>query len=265
MNYHIANGRVVLSATPTRSIEGSEAWIAENLNTIKALLKQSGAVKITGLNWQAAEHFHRLYRQLIAQPIQYSEKATPRTRLHHNVFTSTDLPAIQNIALHNENSYTNRFPGKLLFGCLQPPESGGETTTCDMRQVYAQMTDELKQKFAKGWHRFENAGPRTVDKGIHDCGYDCALGQSSRVRGASVSRGATPPDRAEEAEHTLLLTMARRRQRGRSRPPGGGRVVGSGPLTPWQISWQVPTLRFPEVHHLIAALRRCRVGCLRRD
>ncbi|MEV7280932.1 TauD/TfdA family dioxygenase [Streptomyces sp. NPDC093111] len=127
-------------------------WLTARRADIQAELHRSGAVLLRGLPMTDAETFAEARDALIATRAGYKEKATPRTDFGEGVFSSTDLPAIQPIRLHNENSYTLDFPGVLLFGCVTAPETGGATTVGDMRRALALLPDELVARFTEaGW------------------------------------------------------------------------------------------------------------------
>ncbi|MGW8365125.1 TauD/TfdA family dioxygenase [Streptomyces wedmorensis] len=128
------------------------AWLTARRADIQAELHRSGAVMLRGLPVTDAASFAEARDALIATRAGYKEKATPRTDFGEGVFSSTDLPAIQPIRLHNENSYTLDFPGVLLFGCVTAPETGGATTVGDMRRALALLPEELVARFTEaGW------------------------------------------------------------------------------------------------------------------
>ncbi|PWV45669.1 TauD/TfdA family dioxygenase [Nocardiopsis sp. L17-MgMaSL7] len=119
---------------------------------ITAELTSAGSVLVRGLPVQDAAAFGRVRDVLLPQPAAYKEKATPRTDFGGGVFSSTDLPAIQPIRLHNENSYTLDFPGTLLFCCVVAPDKGGATTVGDMREVLELVPEDLRRRFEEhGW------------------------------------------------------------------------------------------------------------------
>ncbi|MFG2594487.1 TauD/TfdA family dioxygenase [Streptomyces sp. NPDC048462] len=146
-------GKPVIVHTPEfATMAEATAWLAAQRPAIQAELHRSGAVMLRGLPVADAATFAQARDALIAERAGYKEKATPRTDFGEGVFSSTDLPAIQPIRLHNENSYTLDFPGVLLFGCVTAPETGGATTIGDMRAALAQLPPELTARFAEaGW------------------------------------------------------------------------------------------------------------------
>ncbi|MGW1468145.1 TauD/TfdA family dioxygenase [Streptomyces sp. NPDC002308] len=146
-------GKPAIVRTPEfATMAEATAWLASQRPAIQAELHRSGAVMLRGLPVTDAATFARARDALIAERAGYKEKATPRTDFGEGVFSSTDLPAVQPIRLHNENSYTLDFPGVLLFGCVTAPETGGATTVGDMRRALAELPPELTARFAEaGW------------------------------------------------------------------------------------------------------------------
>ncbi|WP_327250868.1 TauD/TfdA family dioxygenase [Streptomyces sp. NBC_01244] len=146
-------GKPVVVRTPAGAdLETAVAWLNAHRGDIQAELHRSGAVLLRGLPVSDAASFAAARDALIQERAGYKEKATPRTDFGEGVFSSTDLPAVQPIRLHNENSYTLDFPGVLLFGCVIAPEEGGATTVGDMREALRLLPPELVERFARaGW------------------------------------------------------------------------------------------------------------------
>ncbi|MDB1085972.1 TauD/TfdA family dioxygenase [Streptomyces sp. ACA25] len=143
---------VVVHAPRHDTLEEAVGWLTAHRAAIRQELHRSGAVLLRGLPVEDAAGFARARDAIIERQAGYKEKATPRTDFGEGVFSSTDLPAIQPIRLHNENSYTLDFPGVLLFGCVTAPEEGGATTVGDMREALRLMPPRLRERFAEaGW------------------------------------------------------------------------------------------------------------------
>lgn len=133
-------------------LEPALAWLAENQALLRRDLLSSGSLMIRGMPVGDPAAFAQVRDVLMPQRAGYKEKATPRTDFGEGVFSSTDLPAVQPIRLHNENSYTLDFPGTLLFGCLVAPEEGGATTVGDMREALRLIPPDLLARFEEfGW------------------------------------------------------------------------------------------------------------------
>jgi alpha-ketoglutarate-dependent taurine dioxygenase len=91
--------------------------------------------------------------------MQYTEGATPRTELGDKVYTSTEYPADEAIALHNELTYVTTWPAKIWFCCLQPAEQRGETPIADVRNVLKRIDPQILERFIeKQWMLVRNFG-----------------------------------------------------------------------------------------------------------
>jgi alpha-ketoglutarate-dependent taurine dioxygenase len=142
----------IVHAPRAASMEAAVEWLAEHRTALRAELSRSGALMVRGLPIGDAAAFARVRDVMMSRRAGYKEKATPRTDFGEGVFSSTDLPAVQPIRLHNENSYTLDFPGMLLFGCVIAPEEGGATTVGDMRQALRMVPAAIRDRFARyGW------------------------------------------------------------------------------------------------------------------
>jgi alpha-ketoglutarate-dependent taurine dioxygenase len=79
--------------------------------------------------------------------LEYKERSTPRTAIGKYVYTSTEYPSEQSIALHNEFSYGMSWPMRICFFCLEAPLTGGETPIADCRKVYELLDPEIRGRF----------------------------------------------------------------------------------------------------------------------
>jgi alpha-ketoglutarate-dependent taurine dioxygenase len=128
------------------------AWLGANRVAIRTELLHHGAVLLRGLPVRAPQQFAEIRDLIVSRRASYREKATPRSDYGADVYSSTDLPPMQAIRLHNENSYTLEFPGMLLFCCLAAPDEGGATTVADVRRILAELPADLVGRFRRhGW------------------------------------------------------------------------------------------------------------------
>jgi alpha-ketoglutarate-dependent taurine dioxygenase len=83
--------------------------------------------------------------------MEYVDGNSPRTKLDSGVYTSTEYPPEYFISLHNELSYSLRWPDRLFFCCVTAPEQGGETPLVDSRTLLRELPNSLVNDFrAKG-------------------------------------------------------------------------------------------------------------------
>lgn len=113
-------------------------------------LLEHGALLFRGFRMAHLEDFARFAREVSPERSDYLYRSTPRTLLADRIFTASEYPPAQEIALHNENAYQRIWPLKIAFCCLQPAPSGGETPIADMRKVSAALgqglLDELESR-----------------------------------------------------------------------------------------------------------------------
>jgi hypothetical protein len=93
------------------------AWCRDNRPPIAQRLQQHGAILFRGFGVHTPELLERVVEAVSGELLEYRERSTPRSQVHHNVYTSTDYPPDQSIFPHNENSYQSTFPLKLFFCC----------------------------------------------------------------------------------------------------------------------------------------------------
>lgn len=134
-------------------------WIAGNLNFIAPHLFKHGGLLFRGFNLNGLTDFDEFLAATKVELMHYLESATPRTALKDRIYTSTEYPPSQSIALHNELSTSTTFPMKIWFLCIEPAEEGGETPIADVRKVFARLDPVIRDRFMqKGWMLVRNYG-----------------------------------------------------------------------------------------------------------
>lgn len=124
-------------------------WANKNRDHLEKKVLQHGAVLLRGFGVESLEQFNEVISALSPGALEYMFRASPRTRVGGNIYTSTDYPADQMIFPHNEHSYSPRFPSRLFFYCHQPSLTGGETPIGSNRKIMASIRPEIRAKFRK--------------------------------------------------------------------------------------------------------------------
>jgi alpha-ketoglutarate-dependent taurine dioxygenase len=88
--------------------------------------------------------------------LPYVQGNSPRTKIGDNVYTSTEYPPEFTISMHNELSYADHWPARLLFYCQVPPESGGATPVVDGAGWLRSLPAEISNAFAPGLRYTQN-------------------------------------------------------------------------------------------------------------
>jgi hypothetical protein len=130
------------------------------------LLLEKGAIKFRGVYIDSLNSFQRIVDSISDRFLNYIDGNSPRTRLSGNVYTSTEYDASQRITMHNELSYSAKWPARLFFSCLQPAETGGETLLADSRQILKKMDKAIVEEvmargitYIRNLHGGEGLGP----------------------------------------------------------------------------------------------------------
>lgn len=143
------------------SVEGVDLaeWASLNMDYIESRLLDNGAILFRGFDLETREDMERILKSISLRPMRYLEGATPRTELSDQVYTSTEYPSAQSIALHNELNYVTTWPMKIIFFCVSPAPRGGETPIADVRKVYLRIAREIRERFIeRGWMLVRNFG-----------------------------------------------------------------------------------------------------------
>jgi alpha-ketoglutarate-dependent taurine dioxygenase len=93
---------------------------------------------------------------LLPTRLAYVHGNSPRSKVGHNVYTSTEYPPQLTISMHNELSYAARWPSRLLFFCEQAPQAGGATPVVDGTRWLDSLDGEVRSAFAGGVRYTQN-------------------------------------------------------------------------------------------------------------
>jgi len=127
-----------------------DAWLSANAEHVRGMLLQQGALLVRGLPVLASKKLEKVLTTLFDAPLlEYSHRSTPRTKIRGHIYTSTEYPATETIPLHNEHSYTQRWPMQIAFHCVKPADSGGATPIADSRKVYEGIPPGIRDNFAE--------------------------------------------------------------------------------------------------------------------
>ncbi|WP_193197120.1 non-ribosomal peptide synthetase [Nostoc sp. MG11] len=152
-------GNVPLVITPKFSDLNLPIWAENNQAFIINNLSKSGGILFRGFAINQKEDFEQFVSAVCPQLMPYTESSTPRTKLSEKVYTSTEFPADQTIALHNESSYASTYPMKIWFCCIEPANQGGETPIADVRKVFQRIHPQIRERFQeRGWMLVRNYG-----------------------------------------------------------------------------------------------------------
>jgi len=125
------------------------SWLTQHRDHLRGLLRDHGCLLLRAAA-DDIESFGAAVKTFGGGMLEYTERSTPRTAVSGNIYTSTDYPADQPILLHNENSYSDRWPERLHFYCDVVPAVGGATPIADSRAVLSLLPADVRKRFAAG-------------------------------------------------------------------------------------------------------------------
>lgn len=146
------------------------AYYQANADHLESKLLQHGALLLRGFGVNTPSSFARCVRTLNGSLLDYVDGNSPRTKLTAGVYTSTEYPSEYPISLHNELSYSHRWPRKLFFCCIVAPRENGETPIADSRAILrnldAAVLEEFTRKgvkYVRNLHGGQGVGPSWQD------------------------------------------------------------------------------------------------------
>lgn len=122
-------------------------WAFNHREWIDIQLLKYGGLLFRGFTVNSVAEFERFVTIFSSELLEYNNRSTPRTRVDGKIFTSTEYPANQPIALHNELSYSNEWPMKIWFFCMESAKKRGETPIADSRVIFKRIKPEIRSRF----------------------------------------------------------------------------------------------------------------------
>ena len=174
-------------------------WVTANKQLVDSQLLKDGAILFRGFQ-VSVDQFRQFMLSVAGELLTYHERSSPRSEVGESIYTSTEYPANLSIFPHNENSYAQSWPMKLSFHCAVAASEGGETPIADVRQVYRNISSQVRERFEeKGWLLVRNFGDgiglswqevfQTLDKAVveshcrrHGIAYEWKTGDRLRTR-----------------------------------------------------------------------------------
>lgn len=132
---------------PSRRDVDLKGWLQRHREEINGLLLKHGGILFSAFDLATPEIFRETSMAINGQLMEYVHRSSPRTQVSEKVYTSTDHPADQFINMHNEMCYATNWPMKIIFGCMQPADNGGETPIADSRKIFNALRPEVRSLF----------------------------------------------------------------------------------------------------------------------
>ena len=125
-----------------------EKFLITERAEIDERLPGCGALLFRGFSVFDVKSFERAMNVLTPDRLPYTYRSSPRSSVGERVFSSTEYPSQQSIALHNENAFQREWPLKIAFCCLLPARSGGETPIGSVRKITSRIPASIVDAFA---------------------------------------------------------------------------------------------------------------------
>lgn len=133
------------------AVEGVDLvrWAGANRELVERRLEEHGGILFRGFGVASVEQFEGVIRELYGDLLEYSDRVQPRSKVHGNVYTSTEYPPDYWIEMHNESSYAFTWALRILFYCHLPSTTGGATPIADCREIYRRIDPAVRERFRK--------------------------------------------------------------------------------------------------------------------
>lgn len=148
------------------NIDAFLSWYRGNKDSVEKKLLNYGAILFRGFAVNTPRAFARFVREVSGDLLDYVDGNAPRTKLTDGIYTSTEYPAEYFISLHNELSYSYKWPSKLFFCCIAAPREGGETPIADSRAILKSLSPTIVEvftrkqvKYSRNLHSGDGFGP----------------------------------------------------------------------------------------------------------
>jgi len=149
-------------------------WSRDNVDQLKALLHQYGAILFRGFPIDEPVHFDLFAKAFGWEEFPYVGGVSVRKPMVGNVYTSTESPPDRKICYHHEMAHVEDHPKRLFFYCDIPSPEGGETPIVLSHEIYRLMA-EREPEFVQ---RLEAEGLIYVRVAPEENDVSSALGRS---------------------------------------------------------------------------------------
>ncbi|MDR6571354.1 TauD/TfdA family dioxygenase [Chitinophaga ginsengisegetis] len=139
-----------LLITPRNGDTDLVQWMLHNKEQFEQGLVKHGGILLRGFDVDTAEKFNGFMKCFNTEPLPYMFRSSPRAELDKkikNIYLSTSYPNDRSINMHNESSYSRVWGKKIVFCCVKPSDTGGETPIADSRRVLQDIDPQLVAKF----------------------------------------------------------------------------------------------------------------------
>ena len=172
-------------AEPTALVE----WARQNPASWRTRLHRHGALLFRGFGFNSPAAFEAFAHCFPPELLSYAGGASPRRKVHGNVYNSTEASPRLVISQHHEGAYLPEMPAVISFYCHQPALRGGATPLAPARKVTARIPADTLERFrtrrvtyvnrlhgglglGRSWQaQFETSDRTAVEQTLREGGY----------------------------------------------------------------------------------------------
>ncbi len=132
--------------TPATAGIDLPAWAGLHKHWVDERLRECGALLFRGFGVTTESMFEALARTVCSQLIDQNGEHEP---VPDSSFVQTPVAysPTQKLLWHNENTFNHSWPLRILFCCVRPSDTGGETPLVDSRTVFEQIPVHIRERF----------------------------------------------------------------------------------------------------------------------
>ncbi|KAG7352354.1 taurine catabolism dioxygenase TauD/TfdA family protein [Nitzschia inconspicua] len=164
---------LVISPRWDDSVDFVATWLHLNRSWVEEQMLAYGAVYIRGFLISNPPEFERAVNALQPKLCDSYRGTSPRTLKEgcKYAFSAADAPVNFPIAQHLEMSFLKAPPRNLYFGCMKASSKpGGETSLCDFRKVYRDLSPQLRDKLATKKIKYSRRHHKIGERFTYDVG-----------------------------------------------------------------------------------------------
>jgi len=124
--------------------------LQEDRDELQKLVLNHGGLLLRGLPVRNAQDFERIASQFLPVQESYIGGVSRRSRIHNNVYNTTQAPSDVVIEQHLEATHTPRPPDTIVFNCQTPAQEMGETPLASFVELFdalpSSVTDPLENE-----------------------------------------------------------------------------------------------------------------------
>ncbi len=119
--------------------------LREDRDELRRLILRHGGLLLRGLPVHSAQDFESIANQFLPAQESYIGGVSRRSRVHNNVYNTTEAPSDVVIEQHLEATHTPRPPDTIVFNCQTPAQEMGETPLASFVELFNALPSEVTE------------------------------------------------------------------------------------------------------------------------